>query len=104
MVTVNCKGCGLVFEAKTKRRTYCDDCLRERRKEQGKALYHKNLEKRREYNREYWRCKRSISRSKSGFKGKPKNPLDVILWELDEYNRQNGCLLSYGEFVSKFKK
>lgn len=79
-MTGKCIWCGALFEAKSTKRLYCDDCK--------KAARLKSIKK----------CKSRAQKVKR--LGKPTLSLKKVLSLQEQYNRENNTRHSYGQFVA----
>lgn len=49
-----CERCGVMYTCKTIKSMYCEECIKQKNRENALADYRKNREKRMEYNRLYY--------------------------------------------------
>ena len=81
---VQCKQCGIEFEAKSHLKLYCSKCLVEREREQ----------KRKRHTRVYTNVKAECVRITSS------QTIEEIDRERVAYNKKHGTRLSYGKYVA----
>lgn len=82
-----CKQCGREFIHTTFCKTYCDECSADRKRER---------------NKKFMRKKRG-SQISGGYKTttrRESKSLSQVVRELEEYNKEHGTCISYGQYVS----
>lgn len=71
---IRCLFCGCIFETLSENRKYCPECT------------------------EKYGARKTVKRHKKS--GKERQDINAILMALEEYNKEHGTLLSYGQYVA----
>ena len=80
MYKIKCQQCGCEFEHYYYNKRFCDDCVKQRKKEYNQKLANERKEK-------------------PPIQKKPNKTLSQVIAELETYNREHKTNLKYDEFV-----
>lgn len=91
MRTIKCQICGKEVEAKGSRQKYCQDCKKEKEREQQKKYYENNKGKRRAYDKERYENNKEQIRAqhKEYYKEYYENNREKIIAKKKEYSKNN---------------